>query len=175
MTLKQTQKGRGDITYYRRYLNGLFGGVPHIDRSEIVQAVKVKGRSWYAKIKRVKRKEIKTKCHDFCEGETEEAYLRLIKRKYSAVNIKSKLKVKHVDVKERRWSNTPFPYSEYGKSGRDNYDLFYVMYDKDEQTTESIENAVRCAQRHRPEIKTIFQMNALNSGYYFTLRKSIDT
>ena len=61
------------------------------------------------KIKRVKRKEIKTKCHDFCEGETEEAYLRLIKRKYSAVNIKSKLKVKHVDVKERRWSNTPFP------------------------------------------------------------------
>ncbi|MGC3201995.1 RloB domain-containing protein [Enterococcus faecalis] len=30
----------------------------------------------------------------FCEGETEEAYLRLIKRKYSAVNIKSKLKVK---------------------------------------------------------------------------------
>ena len=46
------------------------------------------------KIKRVKRKEIKTKCHDFCEGETEEAYLRLIKRKYSAVNIKSKLKVK---------------------------------------------------------------------------------
>ena len=42
MTLKQTQKGRGDITYYRRYLNGLFGGVPHIDRSEIVQAVKVK-------------------------------------------------------------------------------------------------------------------------------------
>ena len=30
------------------------------------------------------------------------------------------------------------------------------MYDKDEQTTESIENAVRCAQRHRPEIKTIF-------------------
>ena len=36
------KKGRGDITYYRRYLNGLFGGVPHIDRSEIVQAVKVK-------------------------------------------------------------------------------------------------------------------------------------
>ena len=43
-----------------------------------------------------------------------------------------------------------------GKAERDNYDLFYVMYDKDEQTTESIENAVRCAQRHRPEIKTIF-------------------
>lgn len=62
-----------------------------------------------------------------------------------------------------------------GKAEQDNYDLFYVMYDKDEQTTESIENAVRCAQRHRPEIKTIFQMNALNSGYYFTLRKSIDT
>ena len=110
------------------------------------------------KIKRVKKgKKLKPNVMIFCEGETEEAYLRLIKRKYSAVNIKSKLKVKTC----RRQGEALVEYAvscirSMGKAERDNYDLFYVMYDKDEQTTESIENAVRCAQRHRPEIKTIF-------------------
>ncbi|MBD9892304.1 RloB domain-containing protein [Enterococcus faecalis] len=110
------------------------------------------------KIKRVKKgKKLKPNVMIFCEGETEEAYLRLIKRKYSAVNIKSKLKVKTC----RRQGEALVEYAvscigSMGKAERDNYDLFYVMYDKDEQTTESIENAVRCGQRHRPEIKTIF-------------------
>mgnify|MGYP002183669903 FL=1 len=110
------------------------------------------------KIKRVKKgKKLKPNVMIFCEGETEEAYLRLIKRKYSAVNIKSKLKVKTC----RRQGEALVEYAvscirSMGKAERDNYDLFYVMNEKGDQTTESIENAVRCGQRHRPEIKTIF-------------------
>ena len=94
----------------------------------------------------------------FCEGETEEAYIHMIKRRYSAKNVLSnKIKAKSYRMQGltlvQHAINT---INKMSKKQRESFDEFYVMYDRDEQSTEELQQAIKASENNHPKIHTIY-------------------
>lgn len=76
----------------------------------------------------------------FCEGETEEAYINMIKRRYSAKNVLSnKIKAKSYRMQGLTLvQHAIHTINKMSKKQRESFDEFYVMYDRDEQSIEEL-------------------------------------